>query len=826
MSRKHFLRLSHYLIFTIVLASMLTLLIPVSAVRADSVVTFPDPNLEAAIRQAITKPAGDIYQSDLSALTALSANIKGIVDLTGLQYCTSLTSLSLGTNQISAISPLSGLTSLTTLYLYGNQITDISPLSGLTSLTSLRLDINQISTTSPLSGLTNLTYLDLEYNQITNISPLAPLTSLKVLDLDNNQISDISPLSGLTSLTSLYLYFNHLISDVSPLSGLTSLTTLDLNNNQITDISPLSGLTKLKRLPLYGNQITDISPLSALTSLTYLRLGSNDITDISPLSGLTSLGYLDLGYNQISDISPLSSLTSMTDLDLSYNQISNISPLSGLTSLTDLGLSTNHLISDISPLSSLTSLTSLSLYFNQISNISALSNLTKLKYLYIAGNQMSDVSPLSGLTSLTYLDLESNQISDISPLSGLTSLTALRLGYLSFGNQISDISPLSGLTNLTTLYLNNNQISDIGPLVGNIGLGTGDYVYLSSNPLSPTSIYDYIPQLRVRGVAVDWQWGPPAISSVSPSSGIQGQTLSSVVITGTYLTGATSVTFGSGITANSFAVDNATQITANIIIDGAAAVGAKDLSVTTLGGTGTKTGGFTVNQAPPTIATVSPKQGVQGQTLSVTVTGTYLTEASAVSFGSGVTVNSLNVDSSTQITANVTIDDAAAVGSRDVSVTTAGGTATKTTSFSVVATASPPTVASVSPSEGSQGQNLAVTITGTNFTAATAVSFGSGITINNFSVNSDTQMTASISIGSSASIGTRDVSVTTPSGVVTKTDGFTVVQQGASPDETPNNTETGGGGPPFWVWTIIGVAAVLVVGVGAYLIGGRWVAKQ
>jgi hypothetical protein len=34
------------------------------------------------------------------------------------------------------------------------------------------------------------------------------------------------------------------------------------------------------------------------------------------------------------------------------------------------------------------------------------------------------------------------------------------------------------------------------------------------------------------------------------------------------------------------------------------------------------------------------------------------------------------------------------------------------------------------------------------------------------------------------------------------------------------------GGLPFWVWIVVGVAAVLVVGVGAYLVGKRRVAKQ
>ena len=80
MTRKRFLGLSHCLVLSIVLVSLLTLMIPVSVVKADSVITFPDPNLDAAIREAIDKPTGDIYQSDLDGLSYLSASSRGIAD--------------------------------------------------------------------------------------------------------------------------------------------------------------------------------------------------------------------------------------------------------------------------------------------------------------------------------------------------------------------------------------------------------------------------------------------------------------------------------------------------------------------------------------------------------------------------------------------------------------------------------------------------------------------------------------------------------------------------------------------------------------------------
>ena len=55
-------------------------------------VNFPDPNLEAAIRTAISKPTGTIDGTDLvgGALTIFNAPQSGITNLSGLEYCTDL----------------------------------------------------------------------------------------------------------------------------------------------------------------------------------------------------------------------------------------------------------------------------------------------------------------------------------------------------------------------------------------------------------------------------------------------------------------------------------------------------------------------------------------------------------------------------------------------------------------------------------------------------------------------------------------------------------------------------------------------------------------
>ena len=50
---------------------------------SDKDISFPDPNLELAIRGEIGKPTGKIERSDLEELTTIWADSRGIVDLTG-----------------------------------------------------------------------------------------------------------------------------------------------------------------------------------------------------------------------------------------------------------------------------------------------------------------------------------------------------------------------------------------------------------------------------------------------------------------------------------------------------------------------------------------------------------------------------------------------------------------------------------------------------------------------------------------------------------------------------------------------------------------------
>src|SRR6185369_12925708 len=110
--------------------------------------------------------------------------------------------------------------------------------------------------------------------------------------------------------------------------------------------------------------------------------------------------------------------------------------------------------------------------------------------------------------------------------------------------------------------------------------------------------------------------------------------------------------------------------------------------------------------------------GGVGQTLTnVGISGSNFVNGATCSFGAGITVNSCTFNSATQLTANVTIAANATVGARTVTVTnpdTQSGVLTNAFSV-VIPTSTAPIISSLTPDNGTEGQNLSVTISGNNF---------------------------------------------------------------------------------------------------------------
>jgi len=240
---------------------------------------------------------------------------------------------------------------------------------------------------------------------------------------------------------------------------------------------------------------------------------------------------------------------------------------------------------------------------------------------------------------------------------------------------------------------------------------------------------------------------PPTVSTVNPASGapIGGTT---VTITGTAFTGATGVTIG-GNAATAVTVVNDTTITATTP---AGSTGTASVLVTTPNGTNAANTLFTY-LAAPTVTGISPHAGPLSGGQVVTITGTGLTGATAVTIG-GTAATNVTVVNSTTITATV---PAGSAGTASVLVTTPNGTNAANTLYTYLAA---PTVTGISPSVGPLVGGQVVTITGTGLTGATAVSIG-GNAATNVTVVDATTITATTPPGPA---GLASVVVTTLGG--------------------------------------------------------------
>jgi hypothetical protein len=317
--------------------------------------------------------------------------------------------------------------------------------------------------------------------------------------------------------------------------------------------------------------------------------------------------------------------------------------------------------------------------------------------------------------------------------------------------------PISGLTLVSATFVSTTQITGSFLIARDAALGFRDMTIVNTAPGGGSATLANAFEVRNPS---------PTATSVSPITGNVGQSLS-VVVTGLdFVSGVTSVDFGSGITVGAVTIDSVgTHITAGITIAPSAIAGLRSVTVTNAapgGGSSAISNAFTVANLAPTLTSLSTYAAGRGQTLDVTMTGTnFATGVTTASFGVNITVNSLTVSSPTSAIANITVAAGAIIGARSVSVTNpppGGGTSTITSVFNV---GNPtPTLSTIVPASGARGQTLDAVITGTGFVSGiSALTLGADITVNSIGVASFTQINANISIALAGAVGGRDVTV-------------------------------------------------------------------
>jgi len=502
-------------------------------------------------------------------------------------------------------------------------------------------------------------------------------------------VTDISPSSGaLVGGTSVTIRGTNFTGATSVTFGGLRATSLSvLNSSTITCITPASSAGAVGIIVT-----TTDGPSGVFSSFTYITPPT--ITGISILSGSTEGG------------------TSVTITGTSFMGATSVT-FGGLAA-TSLSIVNNTTITCITPARSIGAVGIIvtTLYGTS----SAFSSFT-----YITPPVISSISPLSGST------LEGTSVTIRG--TNFTGATLVTFGELSATN--------ISIVNSTTITCI-TPVRSVGAVDITVTTGGGPSVSFSS--------FTYIT--------------PPSITDISPSSGstLGGTT---VTITGTNFTGATSVTFG-GLAATNINVVNSTTITC--ITRDRTTAGTVDIIVTTGGGPSTIFASAFTYITPPVISSILPLTGSTLGGTTVTITGTSFTGATLVTF-SGIPATSLNVVNSTTITCITPLRTTGAAG---IIVKTLYGTSVAYSSFTYI---TPPNITSISPSSGGIAGGTNVTITGKNFTGATLVTFG-GLSATNLSVVNSTTITC---ITPARSAGAAGIIVTTGGGPGTTFSSFTYV---------------------------------------------------
>ena len=358
-------------------------------------------------------------------------------------------------------------------------------------------------TEAEMKTLTSLTARNASISDLTGVEKA---TNLTTLGLHNNSISDISPLVSNTglgtgdtvNLSSNPLSYPSIFTHIPALQ--TRGVTVSFNNRVPTTLTKVSGDARTTAgVNILVVEVKDnASPAKGFEGVPVtfaVTGGGGALSATNVATGATGQAQVTLTPGTTGSNTVTATVTHAEQtLSVSFTSEAGVNIRSGsLRRVINRALGASRAADAAVSGTEMKTLTSLEPGGWGINSITGLETATNLTTLYLYNNALSDISALSGLTNLSRLGLE--------------------------GNSISSISDLSGLTNLTTLNLQSNSISDISPLISNTGLGSGDSVNLSNNPLSYPSIFTHIPALKLRGVTVYFDGRTPHSNALTKVSG-------------------------------------------------------------------------------------------------------------------------------------------------------------------------------------------------------------------------------------------------------------------------------------------------------------------
>jgi len=253
----------------------------------------------------------------------------------------------------------------------------------------------------------------------------------------------------------------------------------------------------------------------------------------------------------------------------------------------------------------------------------------------------------------------------------------------------------------------------------------------------------------------------PTETSLSPTSAIAGGAAFTLTVNGTGFVSTSVVKFNGAAKTTTFV--NATQLTAAITAADIATAGTAPVTVTNPAPGGTSNAvSFAINNAVPTISSLSPSSAVAGSApFTLTVSGVGFLSGAIVSFNGAPKATTFV--SNTQITTTILASDIATAGTASVTVTNPAPTPgpSGALAFTISGPNSPvPTISSLGPTHAPGGGAFTLTINGTNFVAKSVVNFNGKPETTTFI--SATQISAAVSATDVAMAGNVNVTVTNP----------------------------------------------------------------
>ena len=252
---------------------------------------------------------------------------------------------------------------------------------------------------------------------------------------------------------------------------------------------------------------------------------------------------------------------------------------------------------------------------------------------------------------------------------------------------ISSVAPETGVQD--TIFLvtfNGNNLSTASAVVSNNPGVTGSILSANDNTATAEVTVNALATTGLTTLGLTTLGGSatatftvlhkaPVISAIVPNSGDQGTTVNGQ-IQGIGLRDISSIVIdGTGVTVVDLTTGNDRVRNVQFVIDAAASVGPRIVTVTTPGGS--DTAGFTVIEFTPVIPTltsVTPDNGEQASSFNLTFAGSALAGVSAVISPNPEISATIVSTSSTSVVANISISASATVGTTSLSLVSPQGT--------------------------------------------------------------------------------------------------------------------------------------------------------